>query len=177
MIDREGARRLMERYSLHEDIVRHSEGVARVAFDLARAIAAEHPELGVSPERVEVAALLHDIGRARPGRHEFNTLAILREEGLEELADIALHGTLYEASVLEGRPDESLLPRSIEQKILCYADLRFCQRPMTVHERIADAIARRNGNPATVRVLELAEKRWLEMEEEIQDLARGCRVD
>jgi putative nucleotidyltransferase with HDIG domain len=172
-IDYDAASALLERYRPPEAVVAHCRGVARVAFDLARAIAEAHPRLGVDPDKVRVAALLHDIGRVREGAHEQNTVAILREEGLSELADIAMHGASYEASVLTGRPDESLLPQSIEQKILCYADLRYCQRPMGLRERLDDAMERRSACPEAVRTIRLAEERLFRLEAELLELAEG----
>ena len=164
---------LLGKHGLHPDIVRHCVGAAEFARRLAGRIAERHSELALDAERVRVTALLHDIGRTRPGIHEYHSVEILREEGHPDLAEIVLHGTLYETFQLQGRRDPSLLPQTVEQKIVSYADLRFGQVPMTLRERLDDAHARKGHNAQDARTLELAEERLAALEAELLSLAGG----
>jgi putative nucleotidyltransferase with HDIG domain len=171
MLSYDDALALLGAHALHPDIVRHCVGAAEFARGLATRISERHPALPLDVERVRVTTLLHDIGRTRPGIHEYNSVEILREEGHPDLADIVLHGTLYETFQLQGRTDPSLLPQTLEQKIVCYADLRFGQRPMTLRERLDDAHARKGHNEGDARTLRLAEKRLAALEAELLALA------
>jgi putative nucleotidyltransferase with HDIG domain len=166
---------LLRRHGLHDTLMRHSRGVAAFARELAERIALRHPEFGVDSDRVEVAALLHDIGRSRPGDHEANSVAILREEGLPELATIAMHGSYYEIMKLRGSEDVSLLPRSVENKIVAYADARFRLEPVTLQQRFDDILERRTGDPEKVRAVRMAMPRMQELERELMDLAGGSQ--
>ena len=171
MITYDDALAMLERHEVHPDIIRHSEGVAEIALDLATRIAEERPELGVNAEKVRLAALLHDLGRCRSSAHEWHTGAILRNAGLGRIAEITMHGAAYErVLLLEGVADESLLPHSVENKIVAYADLRFCQVPMSVEERLQDAIERKSASPLAVRIIRAAEPRFRELEAEVLGL-------
>lgn len=177
MIAFEAALSLLKKHRLHPDVIRHCQGVSRIAHDLARQIKNREPRLEVDPEKVRVTALLHDIGRSRKGTHERHSVRILEEEGLGEIAGIIMHGLLYERLLLEGREDKSLLPRTLEQKIVCYADLRFSQTPMTLRERIEDAVERKKANEKEVRIIRKGEKRLYRLEEELLALAGADKIE
>jgi len=173
MIGIHDALALLAKHGLHPDVVAHCVGVSEFAGDLAQRIAERHPELGIDPEKVRIAALLHDVGRGSQEDHELRSVEILRQEGLGEIADIVLHGMVYETSVLRGKDDKSLLPQTLEQKIVCYADLRFCQAPMSLRERIEDALERKKHRPQTVWIIRKAEGRFFDLEKELLDLAES----
>jgi putative nucleotidyltransferase with HDIG domain len=168
MISYDSALGLLQRHGVHPRVIHHCIGVSEVAFDFALRVRANDPTLDINPEKVRIAGLLHDLGRCRPRLHEWHTLWILRNEGLGEIADIAMHGTPYErVLLLEGVEDESLLPQTIENKIVAYADLRFCQRPMSLTERLSDAVARKNASSDAVRIIRQAEERLFALEAEV----------
>ncbi|MFW6286698.1 MAG: HD domain-containing protein [Candidatus Sumerlaeota bacterium] len=177
MLHYQQALALLESQGLHHHLVRHCKGVSRFADQLARRIAERNPDLGVDPEKVRVAALLHDIGRARPGDHEHNSVEMLREMGHPELADIVLHGVLYESSILEDREDPSLLPETIEQKIVTYSDLRFAQEPLTLRERIEDAVERKKHHPPIAEAIARSIRRFEHLETELMALAGEDALD
>jgi putative nucleotidyltransferase with HDIG domain len=162
---------LLTRYGLAETRIRHCEGVAAFAYDLARRIAERHPELALDPLKVKMAALLHDIGREHPGDHEPASVAILCEEGLGDLADIVMHGSYYEIMKLRGIDDPSLLPRSLENKIVAYADTRFRLEPISVEERVAEILQRRADEPEKIESLRMALPRYEALEAELLALA------
>jgi putative nucleotidyltransferase with HDIG domain len=162
---------LLHTYKLDEKRIAHSIGVAAIAFALAERIRERHPHLKIDPPRVRLAGLLHDIGRTRPGDHETNAVAILLAEGQPDLADRVMHGTLYEARTLSGKADMSLLPQTIEGKIVAYADTRFRLEPVPLVERIADIQKRRSHEKKKLAAVELAIPRIEALEREILTLA------
>jgi putative nucleotidyltransferase with HDIG domain len=144
MLTEHAALELLRKYISDEGRISHSIGVAEFAFSLASKIHAEHPELAIDPVKVKTAALLHDIGRGRGGDHELAGVEILRNEGQSDLAAIIIHGSIYEITLLRGKPDTSLIPATIENKIVAYSDTRFKDRPMSMKERWSEIEARRS---------------------------------
>jgi putative nucleotidyltransferase with HDIG domain len=158
---------LLERYGLTQGRIRHSRGVAAFAHKLALKIAAAHPELAVDPAKVRLAGLLHDIGRSRPGDHEINSVEILEKEGLPELAALVMHGTIYEIMQLRGLDNPALLPGSVENKIVAYADARHRNHDVTLEDRMAEITQRRKNDLEKIKSLEMAKPRFLAMEKEL----------
>lgn len=172
MLSYADAMALLRKCNLHPDIVSHCVGVAHVALDLAQRIQISRPQLPLDANLVHVSALLHDIGRARPGIHEWNGVRMMRTMGHDDLAAILMHGTLYETMLNRGKEDPRLLPQTLEQKIMNYADLRFCQNPMTLDERLADALERKKDSPQALADIELARPRLKALEKEILSLTK-----
>lgn len=164
------ALKLLRTRGMSKKRIAHSIGVADTARDLARRIARRHPALPLNAEKVRVAALLHDIGRTREGDHELNSVKILREEGLEDLAAIVMHGTFYEIQRLRGIEDPRLIPQSLENKLVAYADARFRLKPVTLKERFDDITARMAGDEEKSESVAMALKRFVSMEREIMGL-------
>jgi putative nucleotidyltransferase with HDIG domain len=161
---------LLTRYGISGARLEHSIGVSRFAYDLAQKIAAKHPDLPVDPEKVRIAALLHDIGRSQPGDHELNSMRILRKEGLPHIAEIAIHGTIYEIARLRGVDDPALLPATLENKIVAYADARFRLSVVTLDQRFADVRERRKDDPDKLASIDIAIDRFKSMERELMGL-------
>lgn len=124
--------------ALRRLLLLHSGQVCRRALD----ICARRPALGADPAFVEAGAMLHDIGIYRtdaPGIHCRGTdpyllhgsigARILRAEGLEALARICERHTGTGLTAADIRrlalplPAEDLLPETVEERIVCYADL------------------------------------------------------
>jgi len=171
MITQKQALDLLYKHGLSQKRVTHSMGVASFAFDLASKIKQNHPDLPVNPEKVRLAALLHDIGRSQPGDHELNTIAILKSEGLKDLAEITIHGSIYEIMLLRGTDDPSLKPRLLENKIVAYSDARFRDHVVTMQERWAEIEQRRSGEKEKIESLHMAKSRFIEMEKELLELS------
>ncbi|HUI93792.1 MAG TPA: HD domain-containing protein [Chitinivibrionales bacterium] len=171
MITVKQALSLFKKYDLDESHMRHSKGVAQFAFNLAAKIHKKHPSLAINPEKVRIAALLHDIGRSMQGDHEINSITLLKQEGLEEIAEIVMHGSMYEISVIRGKPDQSLLPKTVENKIVAYADARFKNRLVSLKERFKEVLKRRKLEKEKVESVKMAEKRYYEIEKEVMALA------
>jgi putative nucleotidyltransferase with HDIG domain len=171
IISTERALDLLRWYRLSAERIKHSIGVGEYAFWLASAIHARHPLLPVDPDKVRIAGLLHDIGRCRPGDHETNSVTILNEEGLGEIAAIVMHGTLYEIQLLRGIDNPALLPQTLENKIVAYADTRFRLAPVSLAERFADIRRRRKNEPEKLASLDLVIARIRALENELRELA------
>ena len=116
-----------EENELRRILMIHSRSVA----DKALAIAEAHPELPIDKQFVEEAAMLHDIGIFRtnaPSIHCFGTepyichgtigAQLMREEGLPQ------HALVCERHSLPV-PHHDMLPLSLEEKLICYADKFF----------------------------------------------------
>ncbi len=169
--DTEEALKLLHKYNIAPQRIVHLKGVSEFAFSLAEAISKKHPELKVNSQKVKLAALLHDIGRGEPGDHEINSVTILKNEGLEELAEIVIHGSIYEIYLIRGIDDPTLLPSSIENKIVAYADTRFKDKPVSMEERWAEIEVRRGGEKEKIQSLNMAKERFRKMEKELLTLA------
>lgn len=126
---------------LREILIRHSRSVA----ELAREVCRKHPELGADEEFVYEAAMLHDIGIVKCDAegiacygtepyicHGTLGAQMCREQGLPEAYArvCARHtGTGLTAKAIREQhlplPEEDLLPETIEEQIICYADKFF----------------------------------------------------
>lgn len=111
-MSREDALSFLRELGLPEHIILHSISVAEKAVAIAKQIqnAGHHVNLDV----VELGALLHDIGRIKVQGtpHAREGGLILRKHGFSDaIARIAETHSLGEAH-----------PRTIEEKIVCYAD-------------------------------------------------------
>ncbi len=127
-----------DRYEYPEWLRTHSLTVGRVAGALARA----HAQGGaaIDAESVALAGYLHDIGRSpRYGDergHSVRSAAIVREEGLPELAELVRRHPVYAAL------DPDFAPRDLAERIVYYADRRSGQTVVTLEERIRGQVLR-----------------------------------
>lgn len=140
--------------ALKEILMRHSRDVA----DKALAIADAHPELNVDRSFLFDAAMLHDIGIIKtnaPGikcygtepyiRHGILGGEMLRAEGLPKYARVCERHTGAGLSCKEIErqnlplPHADLLPETIEEKIICYADKFFSKTKLDKEKTLAEA--------------------------------------
>jgi putative nucleotidyltransferase with HDIG domain len=172
MISEYDALNLLYKYKIVPGRIHHSIGVAKTAYEIAALIHSKHPQLPIDPEKVKMAALLHDIGRSMSGDHEINTITILQSEGLDDIASITMHGSCYEIMQLRGIENPSLIPQTIENKIVAYADAIYKDRPVTLKERWVEIEKRRVDESEKIASLHKAKERYLAMEIEIRELMR-----
>lgn len=135
---------------LRELLFTHSRCVA----DLALEICDIHPELQADRKFVEEAAMLHDIGISScdaPGIFCFGELPyichgvegarMLAEEGMFRHARVCERHTgsgITAEEILEQAlplPPRDMLPQTIEEKIICYADKFYSKNPNHLTER------------------------------------------
>ena len=132
----------------------HSRSVA----DKAIAIANAHPELKIDKQFVEEAAMLHDIGIFRtnaPGIQCFGTepyichgtigAQLIREEGFPLHALVCERHTGAGLSLMEIEqqnlpvPHHDMLPLSLEEKLICFADKFFSKTHLEKEKSLEQA--------------------------------------
>ena len=108
-------------------IVRHCEAVAMAAEFMADA--AERRGRSLDTKAVIAGALLHDIGRTRSQtvRHGVEGAEILEKEGVDmKVVEIVRRhvgaGISPEEARKLGLPDHDYIPRTLEERIVCFAD-------------------------------------------------------
>lgn len=142
--------------ALRRLLLHHSEQVRDKALDVCR----HHPELQADTALVENGAMLHDIGIFlcnAPSIHCFGTedyllhgslgATIMRKEGCEDIARICERhtgtGLRRETFIAKGitPPPYDLLPETVEEQIVCYAD-KFFSKSHPERERDVDQTLR-----------------------------------
>ncbi|MBU0461262.1 MAG: HD domain-containing protein [Nanoarchaeota archaeon] len=116
-------------------VLRHSRAVQKYALLLAKKIKRHHK---VDLEFIETAALLHDIGRftyppwRHSARHGIEGARILRKEKIPEryarVCERHLGAGINKADIKKEKldlPSRDYMPKTIEEKIICYADKRI----------------------------------------------------
>lgn len=170
MISKDDALKLLQKYKLPEARIIHSLGVAEKAYNIALRIHQIHPEIILDPQKVMIAAILHDIGRSMPGDHELNTIRILCSEGHEDIASITMHGSYYEVMLLRGIDNPQFIPQTVENKIVAYADARYKDHSVSMEERWAEIEHRRKNDLEKTKSIQMAKPRFIQMEKELEEL-------
>ena len=132
-------------------LVDHSTSVANLAVSMGKA----HPELDIDLQFVQEAAMLHDIGIIRTAAESIDChgdepyichgvlgAEILRSEGLDKHA--LGHGLPI--------PSRDMLPVSLEEKLICYAD-KFFSKTHLGEQRSVDVARKKleKFGPETLR--------------------------
>jgi putative nucleotidyltransferase with HDIG domain len=166
---------ILASFGLPDGVVRHSEGVRRVASEAARLVG----EAGIELDQrlVASAALLHDIDkletRQQPGEHGLRGAVLLERLGHPELAmPVACHPV---ACLL----DDDRFPRGWPSVLVAVADRHVAQCFMSIEERLADMAQRHpehrvsilaTRRPAEALELQVAEAAGLEPAELVERL-------
>lgn len=136
---------IIDKYYQEDNDLRHILMVhSRAVTDMALRIADRHPELHIDRQFVEEAAMLHDIGIFRcdaPGIECYGTepyichgrigAELLREEGFPRHARVCERHTGAGLSLDDivsqdlPLPQQSFLPETVEERLICYADKFF----------------------------------------------------
>jgi len=118
---------LHRKYRSDERIVQHCRTVARVSTILSDAILAKG--MAVDARATLAGALLHDIGRSRTHEvgHGHVGASILEKEGVDEVVVeiVRRHvgaGISPEEAASLGFPKGDYVPRTLEQRVVCFAD-------------------------------------------------------
>lgn len=124
---REEALALHRKYGSNQKIVDHCEAAERVSGILTREYALRGK--GVDEASVEAGSLLHDIGRTRTHEvsHGMEGARILEAEGVDnKVVEIVRRhvgaGISPEEAKAMGLPDYDYIPRSPEERIVCFSD-------------------------------------------------------
>lgn len=134
MIPTEGeAKALWIKYSLPDKKQLHVSLVARVAKYLSLLCEQKIPGCHIQKQLVYVSALLHDIDKAvlpKIGeRHPDTAVRILREEGMDEVADVVKTHPLH--AIL----DPAISPTTWEERLLYLSDKMVKFSIITVDQR------------------------------------------
>ena len=128
MIPSEGdALALHKKYGSSDRIIRHCQTVARVAKALTDEF--ERRGVAVDTRAVVAAALLHDIGRSRVQTvmHGLEGSEMIGREGVDRkvVEIVRKHvgaGISVEDARSLGLPDLDYIPRTLEERLVCFAD-------------------------------------------------------
>lgn len=125
--DRERALQLHRELGSTPEIIEHCEAVARVAKEISEKFEARGTP--VDKEAAFAAALLHDIGRTRThgAEHGYAGAQILKERGVDESVTriVMRHvgaGISREEAEKFGFPEGDYIPRTLEERIVCFSD-------------------------------------------------------
>ncbi len=140
--------------ALKHILITHSRAVALRAL---RAIA-KHPELNIDATFVEEAAMLHDIGIFlcnAPGiecvgsepyiAHGTLGAKLIRKEGYEKHARVCERHTGAGITIEQIKernlplPEKDLLPETIEEQLVCYADKFFSKSHLDIEKTFEQA--------------------------------------
>ena len=126
---------LMANLGLPDGIKEHSIVVKEIALDIVNKIKQKNPDAQIDAEVVEAGALLHDIGRTKTHGidHGYRGYMLMRDANIDErVARCALAhvlGGFDKDDIKHEFPTDareeikiSLMPKSIEEKIVCLAD-------------------------------------------------------
>lgn len=152
-------RQIIDKYysdnaELKDILLRHSSAVARKALDIAD----RHPELNLDLNFIEEAAMLHDIGVIKTDapdikcyghepyiRHGVLGAEMLRAEGMPRHARVCERHTGAGLSLQEivsrnlPLPHSDLLPETLEEQVICYADKFFSKTRLDREKTIEQA--------------------------------------
>lgn len=170
---------IIDKYYPKENALKHILMVhSRSVADKALAIVRTHPELNADSQFVEEAAMLHDIGIFRcnaAGIQCFGTepyichgtigAELLREEGFPRHARVcerhtgaglSLHDIITQNLPV---PHQDLLPETIEEQIVCYADKFFSKTRLSQEKTLEQAIhsLEKFGNEGVARFVKWSE--------------------
>lgn len=128
------AKKLWEVFSLPEAKRTHCLWVARLAVWFGRNLS-RRKGIRVDMKVLEAAALLHDIDKAIPKlpneRHPDTAVRVLRDQGMDEVADVVKTHPLH--AIL----DPAISPKTWEAKILYLSDKMVKHKIIGVDERFA----------------------------------------
>ncbi len=132
----------------YEFLVKHSKAVTEKALEVAERVKQIHPELKVDTEFIKEAAMLHDIGIFLTNapdigchgkepyiKHGILGAELLRKEGLPKHALVCERhvGAGLSKEYIEKNnlplPKKDLIPETVEEKIICFADKFFSKSP------------------------------------------------
>lgn len=161
-LSRNEAIELLKKAGCVKGVIMHCTTVSRNSIEIARRIKENGYEIDV--HFVEIASLLHDIGRSKTHGifHGVEGARILRGYGIEEkFAKVCERhmgaGLTAEDAALLGLPPGNYLPQTIEEKVIAHAD------NITSGDRVVDiSVTMRDferklgkGHSAIVRMKEL----------------------
>jgi uncharacterized protein len=130
LLNRRKALKLLAQAGCSPNVINHCKSVSALAVQIATAC--EKKGLKVDVSLVEIGALLHDLGRSKTHsvNHALIGGEIARSLGLPESVILMIErhaggGISKEEAKKLGWPAKSYVPKTLEEKIVCYADKRI----------------------------------------------------
>ncbi|MDR1727917.1 MAG: HDIG domain-containing protein [Acidobacteriota bacterium] len=145
---------------LYDILLGHSAEVARKALE----VAARHPELDIDRRFLEEAAMVHDIGIFKTRapsiqchgeepylRHGVLGAELMRREGYPAHARVCERHTgtgLTKEEIAAQQlplPHIDLVPESVEEQVICFADCFFSKTKLGVEKTVEDVRRKMQG--------------------------------
>ncbi len=142
--------RILKENNVPANIIAHSQKVCEVAMKVCGAL----EKRGINANRglTEAASLLHDIAKVKEGDHVFNGSEIVKALGFPEVARvISKHGLAH-------LDEEECQPKSVEEKIVFYADMRVKHDRIVPVEKRFEYIRERYKSPNVDREYEFTKE-------------------
>lgn len=141
---------LLSKAGCSREVINHCKAVAALAVQIAKAC--ERKRLNVDVELVQIGALLHDIGRYKTHsiHHVIAGAEIAKSFKLPSsiVSIIERHvggGISIEEAKKLGWPAKSYLPKTLEEKIVTYADKLIEGSRRAPIERVIEKLSRELG--------------------------------
>ncbi len=153
---------ILSKAGCSQSVIEHCKTVSRFAVKIAKAF--QKKGLEIDAQLVEVSGLLHDVGRSKTHTVDHGLVGgeIARTLGLPTsvVHIIERHvggGIPKEEAKQLGWPAKDYLPRTIEEKIVCYADKRVQRlRVVSIEQALKPYVASLGKNhPAIGRIKKL----------------------
>jgi len=139
---------LHQKYGSTERIVKHCQTVTRVSAILSDALAARGK--AIDARATLAGALLHDIGRTRTQtiEHGYVGASMLEQEGVDGIVVeiVRRHvgaGISSEEAASLGFPRGDYIPRTLEQKVMCFSDKMVSSDTVRPFEEEVDRFQRK----------------------------------
>ena len=159
--------KLLRAAGCEEAVIKHCIAVAELALEIAAANKNRNKNKNIDEELIFTGALLHDMGRARSHgvEHGFLGGELAKASGLDDrlVKIIQRHvgaGITAEEAKQLGLPPISLMPETIEEKIVAYADCLIEGTRRTSVEHAMSNLKKKLGarHPAVERLKKLHEE-------------------
>jgi uncharacterized protein len=147
------------------NVIRHCKRVSELATRIA--LACKRQGMNVDVNLVRVGSLLHDIGRAKTHKidHGIVGASIARSKGLPQpiisiIENHLLAGIKAEEAVKLSLPAKDYIPKTLEERIITYADKMIEGTRIVSLERVIEKFSRWLGknHPAIKRLRNLHEE-------------------
>lgn len=163
MISEKDSLALICKYKLNNNVIKHCISVSQIAYEISKKILDKNININIDPEKIKLAALLHDIWKSKKWIHEINTINILKRKKLNNISKISKHWFLYE---IDPKKYSRSLSDLLENKIVIFSDM-YCNQnweKVSLKERFDDIKNRYKDDKEFIKSLNMAEYRikWIE---------------
>ena len=147
----------LKRVGCNKSVIEHCITVSEYAVEIAKACKNKNP---IDIRLIEIGALMHDVGRGITNdiRHAILGATLVRAVGYsEDLANLVERHIGAGIPIREARkiglPTRSYMPKSIEEKIVSYADKLIRGKKRTTVKEAVEEISQKLGtkHPAVKR--------------------------